>query len=201
METYIENLGWKKVGTIIIVVCFGMIGFVILSFNDMDKKQAEVIHKNISKTKQQEIIRKEAGGVINSEFKPFSTSDYQLKYPADYDVKHITVSRGAKSSTLYAGKYSNTTILVEVYIKPLNSYETLIKPYLLSTYITDELPLGNYVATEFTQKTISDNPSLHRKIVFLEKNEAILKISFDYINPNLDTETEINFIIMLASIR
>ena len=202
MEGLLEKLGWKKFAIIIVILCFVMLGFAALSFMNMDRQQSETIKKNIDKTKTQggSSNKNNAGEVASSEFKPFSTSYYQLTYPVNLEVKNLPPSGGAQSSVVLTDINLNTNIQIEVFAKPQNTLDTAIKPYIVSNYGVEKLPLRFDNALEFTLIK-NDNPAIRKKLIFLDKKDKFIKISFEYNSSELDVDTERNFAIMLTSLR
>ncbi len=201
MEELIEKIGWKKFGIIVVVLCFILLGFALLSFANIDKKQTDVIKKKIEIEKQQSRTNStKGGGFTDIEFKPYVTPDYQLKYPSDFTTKSAEPSKGTKNSVLFVNNNSNASIFVEVFAKPQNTYEALIKPYLLSDYEPEAQPLEFPTSVEFIPTKVED-PLIHKKIDFIEKDNSIVKITLTYSSDGIDTEIERNFVKLLISLR
>ncbi len=200
MEEMIEKIGWKKFAIIVVVLCFVLLSFALLSFMNIDRKQTEVLKKKIETNKQQTNNSNKSEGFKNTEFQPYITSDYQLKYPGDMTVQKAQPAIGAKSSVQFVNQNNNSSIFIEVFAKPKNSYEDLIRPYLLNNYEPEAQPLSFENSVEFIPKKIED-PLIHKKIDFVEKKDVIIKITLTYSKNGLDTELERNFVKMMLSLK
>lgn len=200
MEELIEKFGWKKVVTSIVVFCFLLLGFVVLSFMNMDRKQTAEINKNIEKIKQQEIENNSSTvGFVDTPFKPFATSDYQLSYPKNLSVKTVAPIGGATSNVIFTDTNLNTNIQIEVFPKPQYSYEDAIKSYVLH-FEVEKLPLQFDDNAEFFMDD-PNTPMQHKTLIFINKQDKYFKISFEYSGSVLDADTERNFGKMLTSMK
>jgi hypothetical protein len=188
MEELVDKYGWKKVAAVLVAGSVLILGFVTVSFIDIDKATNKAEQKTIA-------VRTTSMGDDEETTKTHETPYYSISYPKTFTVVPQT-TEGALSSVTFEDTY-NATVEIQVFKASTVGLTDLAKPYANSSFTKSENETSLGKVTEYTGSVLG----LHQKVALIVKGENIIRFIGSYSGGSVDQANEKIFSDMLSSMR
>ncbi len=188
MEELVDKYGWQKVAAVLVIGSVLILGFVTVSFIDIDK----VTNKTQSKTIA---VRTTGTGEEEDNVRTYETPYYSISYPKAFTALPQT-TEGSLSSVKFEDTY-NATIEIQVLDASTVKLVDLTKPYTNSSFTksTNENSLGQ--VTEYSGAVLG----LHQRVALVVKGNNVIRFLGSYSGGSVNQANEKIFTDMISSFK